>query len=65
MSEEEEMLSTSEVKKELGISNATLYNWIKKEKLNPIKKNPFLEKSPMLFRRSEIESIKAGKTPPA
>jgi predicted DNA-binding transcriptional regulator AlpA len=61
MPEDEEMLSTSEVKKELGISNQTLYNWIKKERLHPIKKNPFLEKSPMLFRRSEIEDLKKPK----
>jgi transposase-like protein len=59
MSEEEEMLSTSDVKRELGISNTTLYNWIKREKLNPVKKNPFLEKSPMLFARSEIDKVKA------
>jgi predicted DNA-binding transcriptional regulator AlpA len=58
---EEEMLSTADVKKELGISNQTLYNWIHKKKLNPIKKNPFLEKSPMLFRRSEIDQIKAER----
>jgi predicted DNA-binding transcriptional regulator AlpA len=58
--DKEEMLSTSEVKKELGISNATLYNWIAKERLHPVKKNPFLEKSPMLFARSEIETIKSG-----
>lgn len=55
---EEEMLTTAQVKKELGISNQTLYNWINRKLLHPVKKNPFLVKSPLLFPRSEIEAIK-------
>jgi predicted DNA-binding transcriptional regulator AlpA len=57
--ENEEMLSTADVRKELGISHQTLYNWIARDILHPVKKNPFLEKSPMLFARSEIETIKS------
>jgi predicted DNA-binding transcriptional regulator AlpA len=60
--DKEEMLSTSDVKRELGISNATLYNWINRKILHPVKKNPFLEKSPLLFPRSEIESIKIANS---
>jgi predicted DNA-binding transcriptional regulator AlpA len=60
MSEEkEEMLSTADVRKELGISHQTLYNWIARDILHPVKKNPFLEKSPMLFARSEIDKVKS------
>jgi transposase-like protein len=62
MAEEEEMLSTSDVKRELGISNTTLYNWINRDILHPVKKNPFLEKSPLLFPRSEIEAIKIANS---
>lgn len=57
--EKEEMLTTKQVMDELNIARATLYLWIKKGKVHPVKENPVLERGPLLFRRSEIDALKS------
>ncbi len=60
MENEEKMLTFEQVLDVLKVSRSTVNNWIKKGKLHPVKKNPILEKSPLLFKASEIEQLQSG-----
>lgn len=53
----EEMLTAQQVCKTLDISRATLYNWINKGKLTPVRLNPNLEKGPVRFKGSEVAAL--------
>jgi predicted site-specific integrase-resolvase len=57
--EDDEMLTAKQTMAELRISHATLYNWINQGKLTRVKQTDSLRLPRVLFKRSDIDRIKA------